>query len=157
VHFRSPAIRLQLLNAVCRALGARRRFYQLISQDNLARAESLEDMLHQTQRAFRKARVLKSPIKKHIQDLLQNIHKAFDTDQTDTLFQNTQALATYLEHNIDEKTVDALGTQTASRMGAAVLAINIYLSDPEHREENAQRIVFCLVCLWCIGDALTSK
>ena len=156
-HFRSPAIRLQLLNAVCRALGARRRFYQLISQDNLARAESLEDMLHQTQRAVRKTRVLKSPIKKHIQDELQAIHKAFDTDQTDTLFQHTHALASYLEHNIDEKTVEALGTEIASRMGAAVLAINIYLSDSEPREDAPQRIVFCIVCLWCIGDALATE
>lgn len=156
-NFRSPAIRLQLLNAVCRALGARRKFYQLISQDNLTRAENLEELLDQTQRTFKKTHALKSPIKKHIQNVLTDIHKAFDTDQIQTVLDQTQALATYLEHNIDEKAVDALGTQAASRMGASVLAIHAYLSKPEQLEEPAQRIVFSIVCLWCIADALSAK
>ncbi|MFT5367306.1 MAG: MFS family permease [Candidatus Latescibacterota bacterium] len=156
-NFRSPTIRLQLLNAICRALGARRRFYQLISQDNLARAESLEDMLHQTQRAFRRTPTLASHIKKRVEDLLKEIHKAFDTDQTENVFAHTQSLATYLEHNIDQQTVEALGPETAARLGVSVLTLNTYLSQPEQREEPVLRIVFCIVCLWCIADALTSE
>jgi MFS family permease len=157
VNFRSPTIRLQLLNAICRALGAQRRFYQLISQGNLARAESLEDMMHQTQRSFQRTRLLKSPIKNHIQTLLKDIHKAFDTDQTENVFAFTQSLSTYLEHNIDEQTVGALGPERASRLGASVLTLNTYLSRPEQPEEAVLRIVFCIVCLWCIADALGSE
>ena len=156
-NFRSPAIRLQLLNAVCRTLGAKRQFYQLISQDNLTRAQNLEELLDQTQRIFKKTHTLKSPIKKHIQNALKDIHKAFDTDQTQTVFDHTLALATYLEHNIDKETVQTLGTQSASRLGASVLALETYLSQSQHSEEPAQKIVFCLVCLWCMADALANK
>jgi hypothetical protein len=43
-RFKASAIRLQLLNSVCRALGARRRFYRLISLDDFARAERKDEM-----------------------------------------------------------------------------------------------------------------
>jgi MFS family permease len=156
-NFKSPTIRLQLLNSVCRAQGARRRFYRLVSQDNLARAERQEEMLRQTRRAFRRSRILNNTIKHHVQNQLKEIHKAFDTDQIENVFEHTKSLATYLEHNIDENTVEALGPEVASRIGASVLAIKTYLSQSEHREDPALRIVFCIVCLWCIADALTQK
>lgn len=156
-HFRSPAIRLQLLNSVCRALGARRQFYQLVSQDNLERAESLEDILHDTQRAIRRAQLLQATHKNELQKLLKEIHTAFDTDQTERVFEHAQNLATYLEHNIDVETVEALGPEKAATLGAGVLAIKTYLSTPNTAEEPALRIVFCIVCLWCMGQALSTK
>lgn len=156
-NFRSPAIRLQLLNAVCRALGAQRRFYQLVSQENLERAENLEDLLNETERAFRRSHLLKSIVKKHTQSQLKNIHKAFDTDNAEQVFEQTLSLATYLEKNIDEQTVDALGPTAAAYLGAAVLALETYLPTAEHREDPALRIVFCIVCMWCIANDITPQ
>ncbi|MDA0710283.1 MAG: MFS transporter [bacterium] len=156
-QFKSPTIRLQLLNAICRSLGAQRRFYQLLSQDNLSRAKILEDMLHQSHRAFRKTHRLNATIKKRGLDLVKEIHVAFDTDQTEQVFEQTQSLATYLEQNIDEQTVGALGPLIASRLGASVLTLNTYLSQPDPLEEPVLRIVFCIVCVWCIADAIGSE
>ena len=45
--YRSSVIRLQLLNAVCRALGAANRFYELLSEDDLKVVEQLDQTLKQ--------------------------------------------------------------------------------------------------------------
>lgn len=44
-RYKSPVIRLQLLNAACRGLGAGNLFYDLLSKDDLELAEKLDQML----------------------------------------------------------------------------------------------------------------
>ena len=46
--FRSSAVRLQLLNSVCRALGAEDQFYRLLSQEDTKRVDSLGRLLKES-------------------------------------------------------------------------------------------------------------
>lgn len=53
-HFANPVLRLQLLNAVCRALGAQNLFADLLGEDKLPLAERLYAMLHKAEANIRK-------------------------------------------------------------------------------------------------------
>lgn len=155
-QFRSSAIRLQLLNSVCRTLGARRRFYQLISQDALTRAERLAEFLGQTRRAFRRARFLGAELRKEALADLEAIRRAFDEDDTDLLSGAMRRLTDRLEAGIGERAVAALGEDAASRIGASILGVRTFLDLPDLTETEDVRNTFLLVCLWSIGDGLRS-
>ena len=157
IAYRSPAIRLQLLNSVCQALGARRRFYQTISQDELTRAERMDEMLKQTRRAVGRARALRRDIRAHILAGLDAVHKAFDTDDGAQLAGTVRKLSESLEKHIDEDAVDALGSAAASRIGAVVLAIRTFLDEVEIEASEGAHTVFLVVCIWCIGNALSAR
>ncbi|MGA1197480.1 MAG: HEAT repeat domain-containing protein, partial [Candidatus Latescibacterota bacterium] len=155
-HFRSPAIRLQLLNAVCRAVGARRRFYRFISQDPLTRASNLDEMLKTTRQVFKKDRILPRAVRMRICTHLDNIHQAFDKDNTASLLTATLTLAEYIKTETDEKTVETLGSEIASQIGAAILALHIFLDNVAKHEKEETQILFLIVMLWCIAKALES-
>jgi len=53
-HFANPVLRLQLLNAVCRSLGAQNLFADLLGEDRLPLAERLYGMLHKAENNIRK-------------------------------------------------------------------------------------------------------
>jgi MFS family permease len=154
--FRSPAIRLQLLNAVCRVLGARRRFYQLVSRDSLSRASRLEEMLGQLQRAFGRTRFLESHVRTGAAADLRSIRQAFENGDHGRFAESVRELIDGLETRIGGETVEALGEETASRIGAVILAVKTFLGIDgwEGAEDISQ--VFLITCLWCLGDALES-
>jgi MFS family permease len=155
-HFRSPAIRLQLLNAVCRALGARRSFYQIVSQDPLARARSLEDMLKTTRQSFKRSRVLPRDISVQIVTRLDDLHTAFDQDEAVAFLDITRSLAGYIQSSVDVEIVEAMGSERASRIGAAILGLHTFLDSDEGHEKIETQILFVIVVLWCIAQALKS-
>ena len=156
-RFRAPAIRLQLLNSVCRALGARRRFYRLISLDNFERAERKDDMLRQTRRAFRRNRLLNASVRKDIVKMLDEMRTVFDEGDADQFLKHVGDFEDYLERNVDAKDIEALGAQSASRLGASALAMRTYLREVKQGESPEIQMLFFVVCLWCIGDAIDDK
>lgn len=156
-HFRSPAIRLQLLNAVCRALGARRRFYRLISQDPLTRATSLDEMIKNTRQTLRKDRIIPRTIRTQINKHLENIHRTFDKGDTTQLLTDAQNFAEYIKGEIDEKTVESLGDETASQIGAAILALELFIDQLAPHETEETNNLFVIVTLWCVAHALSSS
>jgi hypothetical protein len=82
------------------------------------------------------------------------MRKVFDAG--DAFVQLVEKFEDYLEHNVDAIAIAALGSDAASRVGASALAIRTYLQDPEPLESSEIRMLFLIVCLWCIGDAIES-
>jgi hypothetical protein len=154
--FRSPAIRLQLLNGVCRALGARRRFYRLVYQDDLTRADRIIEMIKQTQRAFKRTRTLRPETHRRIQEDLEEVRRTFEAGETDRLSETISKLADDLQSQVGEEAVSALGNEAASRLGAAVLAIRTFSNRDQKEDPAGARDIFYVVCLWCLGDAFDS-
>ena len=155
-NFRSPAIRLQLMNSVCRALGARRRFYRLVYQDDLTRADRMGEMVRQTLRTFKRTRVLGPDTHARVLVDLEEIRRAFDAGEGDTLTNTIARLADGLQSQVDEDTVSALGSGAASQIGATVLAIRTFSNRDQKSDPAGSRDIFFVVCLWCLGDAFES-
>jgi len=151
--FRSPAIRLQLLNSVCRVLGGESRFYQTVSLDELPRAERMEELIKQAKKAFSYAQSLGGGMKTVLADLAA-IQQSLDVDTSDGLPATIQQLVSDFQTWIVEGHSGTFHGQTASRVAAVVLAINTYCRRAEGEESPETRDVFLVVCLWCLGHAL---
>jgi MFS family permease len=155
-NFRSPPIRLQLLNSVCRAQGARRRFYRLTSMDELTRAERAHDMLRDTARELRRTRLLGRDIRQRISEQLQHAIGAFDADESDGFLEATMGLLDQLEEDVGSEEVAAIGSESAERLGAAILAVRTFAAVVDDRTPRESRDCFVVVCLWCLGDVFKS-
>ena len=154
--FRSTAIRLQLLNSVCRALGARGRFYRLVSQDELSRAGQVDDMMEEVNRAVRHTPVLTDPDRARLLAEVRHFRSALEEDEADPLRDGARRVADVLEATFDEIAVESLGQEAAYRIGAAVLSIRTLLGGIAVSDEVESLDVFLAVVLWTVGDALRS-
>ena len=153
-NYKSPAIRLQLLNCVTQTLGSGRRFYRMSSMDPLERSERITALLKRTARSIRRSGLHRS-IKSHLISHVDRINTHADLGDVDQIPKECVALTDTLVDEINRKEVGRLGTEVASRIGAIVLAIRTF--DHELALEKEEIVeVFLVVCLWCLGDALKS-
>ena len=152
--FRSPAIRLQLLNSVCRALGGGRRFYQTVSLDELQRAERMEELIKQARKAFRRAPGLSAEMRQAALADLAAVQQSLDADTPDGLPATIQLLLSDLQARVRERQSVAPGRPTASMIAPVALAVNVYVRGTKREEAPEVRDTFLVVCLWCLGKAL---
>ena len=151
-NYKSPAIRMQLLNSVTQTLGSGRRFYRMISMDPLERSERISELLDRTTRSVRKSQ-LSRPLRTHLNNHINRINNHADGGRVREMLKETAATTGTLIDGMNRREVDILGTDVAERIGAIVLAILTF--EEEHSEERDETIeVFLAVCVWCIGDAL---
>ncbi len=155
-RFRSTPNQLQLLNSVCLALGADGRFYQLISQDELSRAEGIETLIKETLRRFRRNRTIDEEAKSaSLKDLTEILH-AYEVDDPERFTEAVRRLMVDLEAKIGQRSVMALGEEAAFRISAIVLAVNTFLKCAADRLPLNTRKTFLVVCLWSLGDTIPS-
>ena len=152
--FHSTAIRLQLLNSVCRALGARGRYYRLVSQDELSRAGQIDAMLDDVTRAIRRTRALPKADRARLLAEVRQFREAVDdADQVGWREAGVQ-IADVLEATFNEAAVGSVGEDAAYRIGAAVLAIRSLFGGASEYGKPESIDVFMTVLLWTVGDAL---
>lgn len=151
-NFKSPAIRLQLLNSVTQTIGSGRRFYRMISMDPLDRSERITSLLSRTQRSIRRSNLHRS-LKAHLISHIEAINAHADNGEVQQLSNETIALTDTLVEEMNRKEVDALGQDVARRIGAIILAIRTFGHECDVEKEEIVE-VFLVVCLWCLGDAL---
>ncbi len=92
-RFRSPVIRLQLLECVCRALGAGALFYKLVSQDDLARTDRLCRLLRRVRRRLSESRALPSGDRCALLQLLGEVTEHFEEERYGEALEAARALA----------------------------------------------------------------
>jgi len=80
--FSSAAVRLQLLNGVCRALGARNEFYRLLSLDDTTRVDAIAALLRRTGSVIAKSPVLASDIRSELKKEFVVLLGAFDREES---------------------------------------------------------------------------
>ena len=66
--FPSPAVRLQLLNGVCRALGAGDQFYRLLSREDTDRVAAITRLLRRATDSLGKARCIDAEYRTQLKD-----------------------------------------------------------------------------------------
>ncbi|MBT6148028.1 MAG: MFS transporter [Gemmatimonadetes bacterium] len=151
--FRSPAIRLQLLNTVCVSLGAGRRFYQTISLDELARARRLAELAKQTRKALSRAQSLSANARSSVIANLAAIEKILESGSAADLPFAMRGFLGDLRTGSDDGDNPMAGKDTAS-IAAVEIAIETYLQRAGDMEAPEIRDVYLIVCLWCLGKAL---
>ncbi|HID12080.1 MAG TPA: MFS transporter [Candidatus Latescibacteria bacterium] len=139
-HYRSPVIRLQLLNAVCRTLGARDRFYRLLYSEEL----ELTERLYNTLEGLRKRlRGIPPERRARASVVLRELEGALEEGR----YGDMPDLALRLAEELD-------GEGDVARAG--LLALRLFCEC--HREGKAERPeIFSVVCLdWLAEVALWS-
>lgn len=154
-RYRSSAIRLQLLNSICRAVGDTRRFYQLISLDSLERAQRIVRELGAASRSIRRARALPGRARTILRRDLDRILQAYEEGSVEAFRENIPRLLQRLEDEVDAPAVALLGPDAAARLGAAVLAIRRVQDHPDLDPEVATS--FVVVCIACSARALEQR
>ena len=150
--FRSPAIRLQLLNSVTRTLGAGRRFYRMVSMDPLERSERITTLLRRTRRSVQRSQ-LGRDLKRHLVAHIEKVNTHADDGAIAEMMREGNTLAETLLDEMNRKEVRSLDPEAAERISAVVLAIRTFVNDTDVKREEVVE-VFLTVCLWCLGDSL---
>ena len=151
-NFRSPAIRLQLLNSVTQTLGAGRRFYRMISMNPLERSERITQLISRTSRSIRRSNLHRS-LKTHLVAHIDRLNQHVDDGDIEKMMDESGDLTTTLVDEINRQELDEFGQDVSSRISAVVLGIRTFVSERTAKREEVIE-VYLAVCLWCLGDAL---
>ena len=144
-QFSSPAIRLQLLNSACRALGAKNLFYRLLSYEDIRRSGEINRLLKRAASAFRTTHVLDTEIRQELKRDFERFIQAYETDNIEWMAEAARQAIGAVRDGIHP---------AQSQMPTALLAIYINIeaisdfldSDARHDMAAAQDI-FLSVCL----------
>lgn len=154
-QYRSPVIRLQLLNSVCRAMGAKALFYRMLSADDYERAEQVGDLLERARSAVASSRFLSPEARAGASARIREALLAFEGE-------DAPAMVRALRGGIDLLNADfasdagrrAMSAGARERVQAGVIAIRTFLD----RDLGAGLVeasdIFLAVCLFCIAHTL---
>jgi predicted MFS family arabinose efflux permease len=92
-HFDSPVLRMQIINGVCRSLGERNHFYQLVSRRGLDRSALVEPMMKRIVRLLRRAPGLTPEQRAELSDEAQDVAGAVEHDRTAAMADHARLLA----------------------------------------------------------------
>ncbi|TVQ21830.1 MAG: MFS transporter [Spirochaetaceae bacterium] len=136
--YSNPVIRLQLLSAVCRALGARNLFYTLLSKDDYELAERLDSILVAVGRRLVHCRSRDDAIPA---DLHRHVRDALADGRYPDLPSEALTLA------------DSIGLDDPVAVEARE-ALRIVVSGDSPPPETDRPEIFAVVCLGVIADTL---
>ena len=142
--FRSPVLRMQIINAVCRVLGEPRHFYRLLMADPLARASMTDSMTGRIVRLVRTAPGLSGEARGAAIALARLFRAALAED----------AHAPAAEHALRLAAI-VLAEPSAPKMPRqAALAIRRYLFDARPELLPDEGAIFLVVCLTALARHL---
>lgn len=140
----SPVIRLQLLNAVCRTLGAGNRFYRLLSRDELGRVQGIHRLLRSLRKTISSDSLLRPPNRERILHIMGEISEALEAGRYRAMAASIGRVAAMLDVEVSDLTSPRRFTTAR----AADLAIGTLLDRPPDAEIRDTEILFLLVCLF---------
>lgn len=141
--FRTPVLRMQIINAVCRVLGEPRHFYRLLMADGLTRAGLFEGMTGRIVRLLEQA-----PIPPHIELPLVRLARLF----RDAIAHDDYAAAA--EHARMIAAVVARDRRMPKTSRAAARAIIAYLRGAAPEMLPDEGAIFLVVCLTSLARYL---
>lgn len=142
--FRSPVLRMQIINAVCRVLGEPRHFYRLLMADPLARAGMIEGMTGRIVRLLRTAPGLTGDARAAAIALARLFRAALAEDDFRAAAEHAAKLATII---LVQPDVPEIPRQAA-------LAIREYLLGVRPELLPEEGAIFLVVCLTALARQL---
>lgn len=145
--YRSPVIRSQLLNAICRLLGAGNQFYRILSQDELGRTTRIEGLLKKTRRALLPSKNLDREGAAQTRKRLRQVEGYLEEGEYRQMVEGIQKAAQALW--------DALNSDPSPSAQAAMLAIGTLLEAQEEGEPSEEEIICATISLAQLVQAVS--
>jgi MFS family permease len=147
-RFRSAAVRLQLLNSVCLALGAGGEFYRLLSYDESRRSSTLARMLRRAGGALSRSAALDVEVREQAHEGIERMRRAHDGANHEWLEEAALQVAGVVRD----------GLQATGRQPFEVLSIYLVILALERFVECEARLdlpeareIFVSVCIARLG------
>jgi predicted MFS family arabinose efflux permease len=152
--YRSTAIRYQLLNSVCRALGAENQFYHYLSLEPGRRYDELEEKLKDLTRELNRSSVFSEEENEAVKKILDGIREAHDRNDSEALMGKAQAFARFIRERVTRSDAE---TDRTLAVSLALMAINTFLNVSGHEDLEAAREIFLVLCFGQIAELLPEE
>ncbi len=146
-HFGSPVLRMQIINGVCRSLGEKNHFYQLVSRRGLDRSALIEPMMKRIVRLLRGAPGLSAGERADLGHTAQEVAAAIERDDTGAMADHARALA---------DRVAAIGAAGEVALAGAA-AIRSYVDQVPLDRLADEGVVFVVIALTSLARHITRK
>jgi len=153
-RYTSPVIRLQILNSICRVLGAENKFYKLVIRDELEQVQKINKMLKETYKKVSEKSKFPQEFKQQILFLLKRIQTSFREDEQEEFLNNiSQLIFTINRYRLNR----SLLFSDISLVNAHLKAIQSFLSLKKIENIKPQGIGFLVICVYNLIEILTRK
>ncbi len=142
--FHSPAIRLQLLNGVCRALGTGDQFYRLLSYDDTKRTSEVSRMLGRAASALSRSPTLDVSARDQLQRPCHRLVQAYESDNLEWLVESVQQIVGVVRDGLSGQ--EHLAYEILS-IYLVIQAINTFLQVEGREQLGVAQEIFLAVCL----------
>ena len=144
LEFRSPAIRLQLLNSVCRSLGARESFYRLLSHDEVRRNEELSRLLRRASTFLSRSALLGPTSRDDLRPLVAGLVQGFESADSEEMIGAALGISSLVRDGLS--TSGLLPVKVLS-VYLVILAIGDFVPSTKRDALGIAQDVFTAVCL----------
>ena len=144
IDFPSPAVQLQLLNGVCKALGTGEQFYRLLSRDDSDRVATISRLMQRATDSLNSAQCIKPAYRAQLQELCRTILLACEDDKAEEMVELTKQIVRTVRDGLTgggEQAYEVLSVYVV------LIAINNFISNPTRQDSPAAQEVFLVVCL----------
>ena len=147
-HFRSAAVRLQLLNSTCHSLGAGGEFYRLLSYDEDRRASTLARLLRRASGALARSAALDVEVREQTGEGLDRMRRAHDAENLDWMEEAALQVAGMVRDGLS-----ATGRRPYEVLSIylVILALETFLGCRARMDLPEAREIFVAVCISRIG------
>ena len=152
--FHLPRVRLQLLNGVCRALGAGDEFYRLLSREEVGRSAALERMLRRAARMLTSTSALPPEARERLRPSAERLLQACQRDDSAAMAEAAVELSEVLDGSL---TVPVGDRQHGPTTHMLVQAMRLLLRSPAHQDLPDAQAIFLSVCLSRLGALLREE
>lgn len=142
--FKSAAIRLQLLNSVCRALGAGGQFYELLSQEPGRRTSGISRRLRRAGSSLAQSRALDSEVREALRDTFDRLVQSYENDNTAWMIESAQRVSGIVR---DGLSATGRPAYEVLEVFIVILALNDFLQSPVRDDLPEAQEIFLCVCL----------
>ena len=151
-NYKSSVIRLQILNSICRALGAKNRFYELLSLDEIDQAQQISNMLKKLRKGLFSNYNLRNELKQKILHNLNEVICSFEDERYHDFLNSVWKLAVLIEQKL--LIVGNITQDKKSLILNHIQAIKNFLLLKKTEDIKQEGIVFLAVCLKSMVDIL---
>ena len=142
--FRPPAVRLQLLNGVCRVLGAGDQFYGLLSHEDTRRVAAITRLIKRAVSTLRDSRNLVSGCRADLRQPGQDLVQAYEDDDVERMLEAVRQIVRLVR---DGLSVEHGQAKQVLSVYLVILAINAFLASEAREDLPVAQEVFLAVCL----------
>jgi len=149
--FGSAAVRLQLLNSVCRAVGAESQFYRLLSYEPTRRVAELSKLLRRASSTLATSRSLDTEYRQELRRSFERLIQAYETENAEWMVEAVRQIAGTVRDAFSgtgQKPYELLPVYLV------LLAVNYFLESPARADLPEAQEIFLTVCLERMADLI---